>query len=161
MSVRDRLTRRGNDEKAELRTHVKDLEEQVIRLQARLDRVQGGHRKLRERAQDQAGRLKALRAAITPVTRADNLRELDHQRAMQQLAVLEQRVGRLEERLEGDRYAADDEALRQARSLVDTVRREHDQVRVRMQVVSAYEERLRRLEATVTDLYEGDQRHPI
>ena len=40
----------------------------------------------------------------------------------------------------------EDEA--EARRLIDEIRREHEQIRVRMQVISAYEERLRRVEAT-------------
>ena len=41
------------------------------------------------------------------------------------------------------------------------MRREHDQARVRFQVISAYEERLRRLEAAVVEMYDGDIRNPF
>jgi hypothetical protein len=41
------------------------------------------------------------------------------------------------------------------------VRREHAQVRARLQVVSAYEERIRRLEAVLAEVSGGDLRRPV
>ena len=46
-------------------------------------------------------------------------------------------------------------------ALVDDVRTEHARIRARMQVISAYEERLRRVEESVAELYEGDPRHLV
>jgi len=44
--------------------------------------------------------------------------------------------------------------------LLAEVRREHEQIRVRFQMMSRYEERLRRLEDAVVKLYGGDLRGP-
>ena len=80
------------------------------------------------------------------------------------MGALEQRMGRIEELLGTGTFVADDAEQAEARSLVEEVRREHEQVRVRMQIISHYEERLRRLEATVaglSDLTEGEARHLV
>ena len=46
-------------------------------------------------------------------------------------------------------FAEGDEAEHEeSRSLVEEIRREHEQVRVRFQVISGYEERLARVERT-------------
>ena len=76
------------------------------------------------------------------------------------LADLEQRARR---RPGGARASAplDDERLAEGRGLLEEVRTEHARIRARMQVVSAYEERLRRVEESVAELYEGDRRHPV
>ncbi len=178
MSIRDRVTRRWGVAPEEMQAATRRLNQQerqleklstrFAELRVRLERVAGANHKLRERAERQDGRLtalqgtvKELKESIAPIIRAQNLREVDHGRAMQQLAALEERVGRIEEALESNSYETDDDSLREARSLVDTVRREHDQVRVRFQIISAYEERLRRLEAAVTTMYDGDLRHPL
>lgn len=151
MGKRDRPGK-GADDAATERKHAD--ERGGIDAEARLDRLQRRMRSLQKSVRE-------LQESLAPLVRAHNLRELDQGRAMQQLAALEERVGRIEERLEGDRYDTDDASLTEARNLVDTVRREHDQVRVRMQIVSSYEERLRRLEATMVELYDGDPRHPV
>jgi hypothetical protein len=70
-------------------------------------------------------------------------------------------MGALEERLQTGTFVADDASMAQARSLVDEVRREHEQVRVRMQLVSHYEERLRRVEQALAGLHGGDPRQPV
>ena len=55
----------------------------------------------------------------------------------------------------------DDAQLATGRGLLDEVRTEHARVRARMQVVSAYEERLRRVEESVAELFDGDRRHQV
>lgn len=158
-----------------LRRPIRDLSHDMTEVRARLDKqrarldraakvdaqLRGQLLKLQDRLSRQQESIKELRRELGPVQHDQRQREVDYVRAMQQLGALETRVGRLEERLEPDRFTADDESLREARSLVDTVRREHDQVRVRFQIISAYEERMRRLEAAVIDMYDGDVRHPI
>jgi hypothetical protein len=57
--------------------------------------------------------------------------------------------------------APDDDQLAAGRTLLDDVRTEHERIRARMQVVSAYEERLRRVEESVTELFDGDRRHLV
>ncbi|MGI8675775.1 MAG: hypothetical protein ACR2JT_02460 [Nocardioidaceae bacterium] len=62
-----------------------------------------------------------------------------------QVAALEQRVESLRQHSEQQMPAADGER-EQARSLLELVRREHEQVRIRVFAAARYEERLSRLE---------------
>lgn len=140
------------------------LDQQRTRLDRqvdKLDRLRDRVLKLRDQMAGQQRTLAELKQTLGPVQREARQREVDYLRAMHQISALEARVGRIEERLEGDSYTTDDSSLVEARSLVDTVRREHDQVRVRFQLITQYEERMRRLEAAVTELYDGDMRHSI
>ena len=151
-----------------IREKLDQSSEQRTRLRAWIERGDSATSKLQERAERQNSRLKTLqetvrelKGTITPTMKAQHLREVDHGRAMHQLAALEDRVGRIEEKLGAENFETDDDSLREARSLVDTVRREHDQARVRFQIISSYEERMRRLEAAITDMYDDDMRHPL
>jgi len=137
-------------------------------LRGRVDKQARATQKLRGRLERQSRRIDRLQASITeiretlaPTLHGQRQREVDYLRAMQQLGALETRIGRIEEKLESDDLTSDDASLNEARSLVDTVRREHDQARVRFQIIAAYEERMRRLEAAIIDMYDGDVRHPI
>ena len=90
----------------------------------------------------------------------------ERERRDAQFGTIEVRLADLEQRLRDARsYVGstppDDEALAEASSLVDDVRTEHARIRARMQVISAYEERLRRVEESVAELYEGDPRHLV
>ncbi len=60
-----------------------------------------------------------------------------------------------------ERVALDDESVAEGRGLLDEVRSEHARISALMQVVSSYEERLRRVEESVAEPYEGDRRHPV
>lgn len=103
----------------------------------------------------------ALGKRVRPVELASSHRELEHGRAVIQVGVIEERLGRLEERLRTEDLTGDSDDRAEARSLVDEIRREHEQVRIRMQVIGQYEERLRRLEDAVVKMYHGDVRHPF
>lgn len=117
--------------------------------------------------------LKPLSEFLRPVEQAHALRELDQQRLLSQVAVFEERLGRLEQLAvtpggpadgavpAADPTATGDPDLGQARALLDQIRTEHERIRARMQVVAWYEERLRRVESSVTALYSGDARHPV
>jgi hypothetical protein len=105
--------------------------------------------------------LASLKERFRPVELASNYRELQHSRLRVQVGVFEERMGRLEQRLESGSFVADDASMAEARSLVDEVRHEHEQVRVRMQIVSHYEERLRRVEEALVGLHGEDVRHPV
>jgi hypothetical protein len=90
----------------------------------------------------------------------------ERERRDSQFGAIEERLADLEQRLRDARphvggTPPDDEALAQASTLVDDVRTEHARIRARMQIISAYEERLRRVEESVTELYEGDPRHLV
>lgn len=103
----------------------------------------------------------ALGKRVRPVELASSHRELEHGRAVIQVGILEERLGRIEERLRDETWTGDSQDRAEARSLVEEVRREHEQVRIRMQVIGQYEERLRRLEDAVAKMYDGDVRHPF
>lgn len=144
--IRQRLDNQRARLEAAAKTNAQ-LRNQILKLQERVSRLQD--------------RVTELKRELGPVQHDQRQREVDYLRALQQLAALEQRVGRIEEQREPDQFTSDEPSLREARSLVDTVRREHDQVRVRFQIISAYEERMRRLEAAILDMYDGDVRHPL
>jgi hypothetical protein len=105
--------------------------------------------------------LAGVKEQLKPLAAAENTRVVEHGRLRVQVGVFEERMGRLEQRLESGSFVADDASMAEARSLVDEVRKEHEQARVRMQVVSHYEERLRRVEEGLSALYKGDVRHPV
>ena len=149
--IRARLDR----QLARLRRHETRLDRQRQQLDAlRVD--------LRRVESDQRLAVADLREQVVPLRRGDRLREVEYGRFMLQLGAAEERLGRLEQlasdpRLVESTPAETGEAVR----LLDEVRREHEQVRVRMQIISAYEERLRRVEAAVIELYAGDHRHQV
>jgi hypothetical protein len=132
------------------------------------DNLRGRLDKQAKQLDQQARQIADLKATVTalskrfhPVALASSHRELEHGRAVIQVGVIEERLGRIEELLRGDRFTGDAEEHAEARSLVAEVRREHEQVRIRMQVIGQYEERLRRLEDAVVKMYHGDVRHPF
>jgi hypothetical protein len=96
-----------------------------------------------------------------PLEREARTRLVQHGRMSVQLGMVEQRLGRLEEQLSTGVLTGDDAAQAEARTIVDVVRREHEQVRVRLQLVSHYEERLRRVEAAIESIAEGDVRRVV
>lgn len=103
----------------------------------------------------------ALRAEWKPVNAEAKYGVVEHGWMRNQVGVLEERLGRIEERLGSGTFVADDAQMAEARDLVQVVRQEHEQVRVRMQIISHYEERLRRVEDAMAQLYEGDPRHLV
>ena len=116
--------------------------------------------------QDQ--RLKALEARVKELERADRRSTpRERERRDAQFGTLEVRLGRpraAPRRRPGGVTAAPRSTTRplaEGRGLLDEVRTEHARIRARMQVVSAYEERLRRVEESVAELFEGDRRHPV
>jgi hypothetical protein len=75
--------------------------------------------------------------------------------------VLEERLGELAERLDSGVFVAEPAEQVEARSLVEEVRREHQQIRTRMQIISQYEERLRRVEESLGALTDADHRRLV
>lgn len=73
------------------------------------------------------------------------------ERVIPQVASLEARLASVDDLLAGTPAAADSAELGQARSLIEEIRREHAQIRVRLTGVAQYEERLGRLEDQVAD----------
>lgn len=72
------------------------------------------------------------------------------ERVIPQVASLEARLASVDDLLAGT-PAADKAELVQARSLIEEIRREHAQIRVRLTGVAQYEERLGRLEDQSAD----------
>ncbi len=131
-------------------------------------RLRKQHETLRDRIERQATQLATLKSTVAamkerslPFEQAANRRQVEHGRVSNQVGVLEERMGRLEERLATGPLIADDADTAEARALIDIVRREHEQVRVRMQIISHYEERLRRLEAAIESLDDSDVRRMV
>lgn len=132
------------------------------------DNLRGKVDKQRSQLEQQGRQIAELKATVAalgkrmrPVELASSHRELEHGRAAIQVGICEERLGRIEERLRGELFVGDAAEHAEARSLVEAVRREHEQVRIRMQVIGQYEERLRRLEDAVVKMYDGDVRHPF
>ena len=134
------------------------LEREVARSDQRRGRQQDEQRAALERLTGIAGRGRG--AALTPVERAEDLRQVDHQRLLTQVAVYEERLARLEDAA-GPQPTEVGGDLGEARTLLEEIRTEHAQVRARMQVIAWYEERLRRVESGVASVYDGDKRHPV
>jgi TolA-binding protein len=163
-----RVLELAREQSERFRKHDVRLGKQRQRLDTLRAEIRGLRGELRRQAQLITEQKKAIaqlkqdiRRDLQPLKRNDSLREVDFGRAMHQVGALEARVGRLEAESDTDRLAADDESLAEARSLVDTVRREHDHARVRLQVMSSYEERVRRLEAAMLEIYDGDLRQTL
>lgn len=158
------LSKRVGRHKENLTEHQDRLVKHRERLDTQRADIASLRVELKRQAQvitDQRKTITRLRDDLQSLIGADNLRSVDWGRALHQLGALETRVGRLEETVEKEEFAADDSSVAEAKSLVDTVRREHDQVRVRFQVISSYEERMRRLEAAVVNMYDGDMRSTL
>ena len=159
-----------------LRRRVADARATIVGtkgLRARVATHTASLTALRARVEDQKGRLarqgqqlKDLQARVTYLDRARGMETRERERRDSQFGAIEVRLADLEQRLHDARPHAggtppDDEALAQASTLVEDVRTEHARIRARMQVISAYEERLRRVEESVSELYEGDPRHLV
>jgi chromosome segregation ATPase len=150
------------------RMMVRAVDKRVVSHDKRLAAQSKQLDQLNATAQRQAKQLRDLSKAfgdlkvrIGPFDKASSLRQLEHGRFSYQIGSMEERLAGIEQRIGDGTFVADDAEAAEARSLVEEVRREHEQVRVRMQIVSAYEERLRRVEASVEQLYDGDRRHPV
>ena len=108
-------------------------------------------RRAREVVEAQKDRLDALEKEMA-VARVD----LD--RIATDLRSLEQRLDAMT--AAADPVTGDEAEVVEARNVLEAVRSEHARVRARLQVVSRYEERIRRIEEAVVKLYGGDLRGP-
>ncbi len=168
--VRRRLGRelRNSSPLKEVGSRLSASEKRIAAEHERLDRQIARIDRHMERAEAQAKRLDRLAQTMStvqerlkPTEEITRLRDLDHERMTSQVRALEERVGKLEEQLADGTVVADTESTQRSISLLDEVRREHEQIRVRMQVITWYEERLRRVESSLLALYDGDPRHPV
>jgi chromosome segregation ATPase len=151
----------------EVRAGLQAVEKRTAAEHDRLDRQLERAERQVKRVDKLTETLAAVQERLGPIEGIFRVREVDHERMSSQLAALEARVGRLEEHLadhalvSGSDAGLDAEGRATATSLLDEIRREHEQIRVRMQVITWYEERLRRVEASLVSLYDGDRRHPV
>jgi chromosome segregation ATPase len=159
------LRQRVGDARATL-VGTKGLRAKVARHATTLTALRGRIDDHQGRLARQDEQLKDLQAKVTYLDRARTMEASERERRDAQFGTIEVRLADLEQRLHDARpqFAGappDDEALAEAAGLVDAVRTEHARIRARMQVISAYEERLRRVEESVAELYDGDPRHLV
>ncbi len=134
---------------------------ELTRLRERTAVVEKGLAAQRSTLEEQARRLKELQDRVSTLDRALTLRTVEHGRREIQFGTIEERLGAVEERLRDGRLVPLDASEAEARDLLEEVRAEHARLRARMQIVSGYEERLRRVEESVAELYDGDPRHLV
>ena len=103
--------------------HERRLEEQ----RKRMDRIAEFERRFRE------------------VEKAQHWSANELERIIPQIAAQESQLESLREKLDAV-PAADQPQIDESRSLIDEIRREHSQIRVRLTAVAQYEDRLRKLE---------------
>jgi septation ring formation regulator EzrA len=149
----------GLTSRVERQRHRLDKQRHLLDTQ-RLEQ-QTQRRILAELGREVRAAIKDLREKLVPMQRDITIRDLEHSNLRAQLATLEERLGPIEEVLSDGRLVAAEGDAAEALTVLDAVRREHEQIRVRMQIISAYEERLRRVEASVIALYDGDHRHQV
>jgi predicted nuclease with TOPRIM domain len=113
-----------------------DVHHQLGDLRGRLERVEG-------RLDELGGRIDHVERRVDPVQHEASWSANELARIAPQVAAFETR---LEQQARPQVYTGELADLPEARLLVDVVREEHARVRARLSLVSAYEERLRRLE---------------
>src|SRR4051812_27767761 len=134
----------------------------VRRLKQRVDKLAGaGARtprveRMANRLAAQADRIREQARAVRRTQARVEVLKVDHERMAQQLAATETRIEWLRERVDPEVFDGTTAERVEARSLIEEIRREHDQIRIRMQVVSNYEERLARVEEIVSRWAEGE-----
>lgn len=134
---------------------------QTDRAVERLDAHARTLRAQRDKHRDLTTQVADFKARLKQVERESRIRNAEHDRLSLQYGAIEHRLGSIEQQISAGTFVANDADAGEARQLVDAIRREHEQIRARLQIVSAYEERLRRVETTLTELYDGDLRHQV
>ena len=137
------------------------LTTQLAAVEKRLGAVEKRLGAVDERLSTLTATTKRLEGSFKPFERASALREVEHGRFSAQFGAVEQRLGRLEQAAADGRITGTEDSIRAATDVLDAVRREHEQVRVRLQIISAYEERLRRVESAVVSLVDDDPRQQV
>ena len=143
------------------RVMVRDLRRQSNAQGKEQAKLQGELARLTTQVEKIDKAVTSLTPKVEPYVKASDLRALEHGRFSLQIGAAEERLGALEQRISDRPLTVAEGTLPEAVELLEAVRREHQQLRVRMQIISAYEERLRRVEATCSALYDGDPRHLV
>ena len=124
---------------------IKEARENAAKMKADDPKVKAAVAKLRST-------VTTLGRQVRAVELASEHREREHGNLTIQVGRCQELLGEFEERLRHERFIAEPAEEAEARRLVDEIRREHERIRVRMQAVAQYEDRLRRIEAAVADL---------
>lgn len=140
MTLRGRLSARINEAVAWR------VAEQADPLKHTVHRLDAENRSHRERLAEIDHRLGVIDGRLDAVERESAWSANELARLNPQVASFETR---LEKQAHPEVLTGALEDLPEARSLIETIREEHARVRARLALVSAYEERLRRLEARV------------
>ncbi|MGH3878630.1 MAG: hypothetical protein ACRDSK_16485 [Actinophytocola sp.] len=106
--------------------------------------VNAHERRLEEQRQ-RMDRLAELERRFREVEKAQHWSANELERIIPQIAAQESQLESLREKI-GAVPAADQPQIDESRSLIDEIRREHSQIRVRLTAVAQYEDRLRKLE---------------
>ncbi|RZU33050.1 hypothetical protein [Blastococcus saxobsidens] len=137
MKLRARITQRIS------RSIAWRVEEQVVELRDLVGALERTTRELADRGTELDKRLGELERWVGDVARESSWSANELARLAPQAAAFE---ARLEQQARPTVLTGELADLPEARLLVDVVREEHARVRARLSLVSAYEERLRRLE---------------
>ncbi len=105
----------------------------------RLDRHTTAIKELRGRSGKHESRLAKVEAAVKVLS-------MDFARIQLQLAALETKVERVARERDPAPVTGDSQDVARARDVVALVQQEHEQIRARFQIITRYEERLRRVE---------------
>lgn len=134
---------------------IKRLIDYRINEKIPLDRLEDHYRTVDRLANDHLevvegmrGRLADLERRFTEVEKLQRWSANELERIIPQVAAQESQLESLREKI-STVPAADQPQIDEARSLIDEIRREHMQMRVRLTAVAQYEDRLRKLEDRV------------
>ena len=116
--------------------------DRLERYYAKVDRLAEEHH---EAVGDLRGRFDELTRCCHEVERLQKWTANELERIIPQVGAQESQLESLRDEI-GAVPAADRPQIDEARSLIDEIRREHRQIRVRLTAVAQYEDRLRRLE---------------
>jgi DNA repair exonuclease SbcCD ATPase subunit len=114
----------------------------IERYFGKVDRLAGEHE---ESVEDLRGRIGELSHRFEEMTRLQRWSANELERIIPQIGSQESQLESLREKISAV-PAADGPQAAEARSLIDEIRREHSQIRMRLTAVAQYEDRLRKLE---------------
>jgi predicted component of type VI protein secretion system len=112
----------------------------------RLDRVIGRLDKQGTTIKGQRDRIGKHESRLAKVEATAKLLSMDFARIQLQLAALEEKVERVARERDPVPVTGNSEDVARARDVVALVQQEHQQIRARFQMITRYEERLRRVE---------------
>lgn len=136
--------------RAELEALQRDVQK-LRQRSARLPRLRRRVENLGQRLRNQGASLREQRRMTSSLAGQMATLRTDFDRMANQIAATETRIEWVRERVDPEVFEGTTEERAQARQLIEEIRREHAQIRVRFQVVSNYEERLSRVENALAE----------